>query len=70
MTTHDPTTHAELAEALQASIGRLRQDVEARTDPVLGEVAHALELLLESVAHVHEHTLDNRARIAALEGRG
>lgn len=62
-------THAALTEHLRASIGRLRDDLEARSDPLLEEVAHALELLLDLASHAHEHTVDNRRRIDALEAR-
>lgn len=67
MTDDDHVTHAALAERLRASIALLRQDVEARSDPVLGEIAHALEVILELTTHAHDHALENRDRIAALE---
>lgn len=69
MTDDDHVTHSTLAEQLRASIALLRQDVEARSDPVLGEIAHALELLLDLTTHAHDHALENRDRIAALEQR-
>ncbi len=67
MTENDHRTHSALAEQLRESLRRLREDVEARSDPMLGEIAHALELLLELTSHAHDHTLDNRERIRALE---
>jgi hypothetical protein len=66
---HDHRTHDALAAELRESIARLRQDVEARSDPVLAEVAVALDLLLELTAHAHGHALDNRRRIDRLEQR-
>ncbi len=67
MATEDHTSHAELASRLRESIARLRQDVEARSDAVLGEITHALELLLSLTEHVHEHVLTNHERIRGLE---
>lgn len=67
MTDDDHRTHSELAEQLTASIAKLRADVEARSDPVMEEIASALETLLELTAHAHEHALDNRERIQRLE---
>lgn len=63
-------THAELIDRLKASIGRLRSDMEARSDPLLEEVARSLELLLELSVHAHDHALGNRERIERLETRG
>ncbi len=67
MTTGDHTTHAELAAELRASISRLRTDIESRSDPMLEEVAHAMELLLELTTHAHEHAVTNSDRLAQLE---
>lgn len=69
MTDDDHLTHSALAEQLRASITLLRQDVEARSDPVLGEIAHALDVILDLTTHAHDHALDNRDRIAVLEQR-
>lgn len=60
-------THAELIDRLRRSIGRLRSDIEARSDPLLEEVAHSLELILDLSVHTHEHAMANRERIARLE---
>lgn len=67
MTHDDHRTHAELAEQLVDSIQRLRLDVEARSDPVLGEIAHALEVILELTTHAHAHAVTNKDRLDALE---
>lgn len=67
MTTGDHTTHAELAAELRASISRLRTDIASRSDPMLEEVAHAMELLLELTTHAHEHAVTNSDRLAQLE---
>jgi hypothetical protein len=66
---HDHQTHAALAQELRATIGRIREDMEARSDPVLSELVQALELVLQLTTHAHEHALENRGRIEALEGR-
>ena len=55
---------------LRVIIARLREDVEARSDPVLGQIAQALEVLADLVTHSHDHTQDNRARIEKLEDAG
>lgn len=70
MTDGDQDTHAALAEELKASIGRLREDVEARSDPVLGEIAHALQLLLDLSAHTHHHAIENRSGLGHVEDHG
>lgn len=70
MTDDDHLTHAELAERLHASIEKLRQDLEARSDPMLTEIADALEVILGLVTHAHDHALENRDRIRLLEERG
>lgn len=70
MTEGDDRTHRALAAQLKESIRRLRQDIESRSDPVLEEVAKALELTLDLTTHAHDHALDNRERIAALEQGG
>lgn len=67
MSTGDHSTHAELAAELRASIERLRTDIESRSDPMLEEIAHALELLLSLTAHAHEHAVTNSDRLARLE---
>ncbi|HVL99105.1 MAG TPA: hypothetical protein VM324_07420 [Egibacteraceae bacterium] len=67
MDEREPGTHAALVEQLRDSVARLRLDLEARTDPLLEEVAHALELVIELNAHVHDHALANRERIERLE---
>lgn len=69
MTEDDHATHRELAEQLHATLERLREDVASRSDPMLGEVVRAVELLLDIATHAHDHALDNRERIAALEQR-
>jgi len=66
MTDDDHTTHAALAAELADSIKRLRLDVASRSDPILEEIAHALEL----TTHAHDHSLDNRERLRALESGG
>jgi hypothetical protein len=67
MSIGDHTTHAELAAELRASIERLRTDIESRSDPMLEEVAHALELILGLTTHAHEHAVTNSDRLAELE---
>jgi hypothetical protein len=67
MTAGDHTTHAELAAELAASIERLRTDVESRSDPMLEEIAHAMELILGLTTHAHEHAVTNSDRLAQLE---
>ena len=64
MTVGGHETHAELARELTASIERLRSDIESRTDPLLEEVAHALELLLRLTSHAHDHAVANSERAA------
>lgn len=63
-------TQAELVKRLRESIARLRQDIEARSDPLLDEVAHALELVIDLNEHVHTHAIANRERIERLESGG
>jgi hypothetical protein len=70
VTQEDHATHRELVEQLNLSITRLYEDVEARADPVLAEIAHALELLMTLSVKTHEYALDNRARIEELEAGG
>lgn len=67
MTEGDHTTHAELAEQLRESIARLRTDVESRSDAILGEIAHAMELILGLTTHAHDHALTNSERLDRLE---
>jgi hypothetical protein len=64
----DHQTHAALAEELATSIARLRTDIESRSDPILGEVAHALELVLQLAGHAHDHALENGRRLSEIEG--
>lgn len=67
MTTGNHETHAELARELTASIDRLRQDIEARSDPMLEEVANAMEVLLRLTSHAHDHALQNSERLDQIE---
>ena len=67
MTDDDHTTHAELAEQLTASIERLREDIESRSDPLLEEIAHAMELILRLTTHAHDHALEPSSRLKALD---
>ena len=67
MTENGHETHAELARELTASIERLRTDIESRTDPLLEEVAHALELLLRLTTHAHDHAVANSERLAHMQ---
>lgn len=67
MTDDDHTTHAELAGELASSIQRLRRDIESRSDPILEEVAHAMEVILQLTTHAHDHALENRERLKALD---
>ena len=60
-------THAQLARELAASIERLRRDVESRSDPILEELANALDLILRLTTHVHEHAVETNARLAQVE---
>ena len=62
MTAGGHETHAELARELTASIEKLRTDIESRSDPLLEEVAHALELLLRLTSHAHDHAVANSDR--------
>ncbi len=66
-TTTDDGSHADLAAQLRSSIARLCSDVEARSDPVLGEITHALELILRLTAHTHDHARSHGERLSALE---
>jgi hypothetical protein len=67
MTEGDHETHAELARELTASIDRLRSDIESRTDPLLEEVAHALEILLRLTTHAHDHAVANSERLSSTQ---
>lgn len=67
MTTGNHETHAELARELTASIDRLRKDIEARSDPMLEEVANAMEVLLRLTSHAHDHALQNSERLDQIE---
>ena len=60
-------TQRVLTERLRDSIGRLRRDLEARSDPLLAEVVDVAELLLELTSRAHERAADNRRRIDAFE---
>lgn len=67
MTSGSHETHAELAADLAASIERLRTDIESRSDPMLEEVAHAMELILRLTTHAHDHAVTNSERLTKLE---
>lgn len=67
MTSGNHETHAELARELTASINRLRTDIEARSDPMLEEVANAMEVLLRLTSHAHDHALQNSERLDQIE---
>lgn len=67
MTVGGHETHAELARELTASIQRLRTDIESRSDPLLEEVAHALEILLQLTTHAHDHAVANSDRLTQLQ---
>lgn len=67
MTEGGHETHAALAEELQATIARLRTDIESRSDPLLEEVANAIELMLRLTTHAHDHAMTNNDRLRALE---
>ena len=67
MTDDDHTTHAALADELTSSIERLRQDIESRSDPILEEVAHALDVILQLTTHAHDHAVENSRRLKALD---
>lgn len=69
MTDDDHLTHSALAEQLRGSISRLRADIESRGDPILEELAHALEVVLELTTHAHDHALENRDNIRELQDR-
>ncbi|HUH08480.1 MAG TPA: hypothetical protein VML96_11845 [Egibacteraceae bacterium] len=64
---HEHITHQALAAQLRDSIQRLRRDVESRSDPILDEVAHALDLILEITTHAHDHAIANSRRLDVLE---
>ena len=66
MTTGGHETHAELARELTASIERLRTDIESRSDPLLEEVANAMEILLRLTTHAHDHAVETSERLAKL----
>jgi hypothetical protein len=67
MTDDDHTTHAELAAELAKSIERLRRDIESRSDPILEEVANAMEVILQLTTHAHDHAVENSRRLKALD---
>jgi hypothetical protein len=67
MTEGGHETHEALAQELQASIDRLRTDIESRSDPLLEEVANAIELMLRLVTHAHDHAMTNADRLKELE---
>lgn len=67
MTSGNHETHEELARELTASLARLCEDIESRSDPLLEEVAHAMELLLRLTSHAHDHALTNSERLDRLE---
>jgi hypothetical protein len=63
----DGATHADLAEQLQATISRLRTEIQARSDATLADLTDALELLLQLTTHVHDHAVATASRVEALE---
>ncbi len=67
MTRGGHETHAELARELAASLERLRTDIESRSDPILEEVANAIDILLRLTTHAHDHALTNSTRLDELE---
>ena len=67
MTDDDHTTHAELAAQLASSIQRLRTDIESRSDPLLEEIADAMEVILRLTTHAHDHALENSRRLKDLD---
>jgi hypothetical protein len=67
MTDDDHTTHAELAAELANSIERLRRDIESRSDPILEEVANAMEVILRLTTHAHDHAVENSRRLKELD---
>ena len=67
MTDDDHTTHAALADELASSIERLRSDIESRSDAILEEVAHALDVILQLTTHAHDHAVENSRRLKALD---
>jgi hypothetical protein len=67
MTDDDHTTHAKLAAELAGSIERLRRDIESRSDPILEEVANAMEVILRLTTHAHDHAVENSRRLKALD---
>lgn len=67
MTEGGHETHEALAQELKASIARLRTDIESRSDPLLEEVANAVELMLRLATHAHDHAVTNSDRLTALE---
>ena len=67
MTDDDHTTHAALADELTSSIERLRQDIESRSDPILEELVHAMEVILQLTTHAHDHAVENSRRLKALD---
>jgi hypothetical protein len=69
VTHEDCVIHRELTEQLHSSIARLREDIEARVDPVLTEIADALELIVDLVAHTHDHALKNPGADQAARSR-
>lgn len=66
MTDDDHTTHAALASQLASSIDRLRRDIESRSDPLLEEIADALEVILRLTTHAHDHAVENSSRLKDL----
>jgi hypothetical protein len=67
MSDHNHETHAALATELAASISRLRSDIESRSDPILEEVANAMEVILRLTTHAHDHAVENSRRLKALD---
>jgi hypothetical protein len=70
VTQQDHVANRELVEQLRLSIARLREDVEARGDPVLADIARALTLIVDLSIQAHQYALETRARIEELEAGG
>jgi hypothetical protein len=62
----DHITHAALCEQLATSIERLRVDIESRSDPILEEIANAMDVILQITTHAHDHAVENSRRLKGL----
>lgn len=60
----------EPAEQLRESIRSLRQDLQARTDAVLEQVAVSLELLLALAEQARDEARSAHRRLESLEASG